>query len=110
MKKEMKKKKRPTIGQYISGNVLSNDDFIRRLPVLGYIGLLMLLYMANGFRVQAKYNRINQLSAQIKELRTTSVTTSAVRMSTSRQSQIEKLIKEHNIPLEYTTAPPKIIQ
>lgn len=96
--------------QWVSGTVLTNDNFIRRLPVLAYIGLLMLLYMAIGFEVQQKHNKISKLTEEIKELRTISVTTSSLRMSATRQSAVEKKIKELGIALEYNTEAPKIVE
>lgn len=103
-------KTKATIGQYISGKILTNEAFIRRLPVLAYVGLLMMLYMANSFSVQDKYNRMNDLNIEIKQLRTVSVTTSAVRMAQSRQSEVVKLLLQKNIPLENKGEIPKIIK
>lgn len=104
------KSKGATIGQYISGKILANEEFIRRLPVLAYVGLLMMLYMANNFSVQAKYDRMNKLSAEIKTLRTISVTASEQRMVRSRQSEVEKMLLEFNIPLVRNTELPTLIQ
>lgn len=103
-------KTKVTIGQYISGKILTNEAFIRRLPVLAYVGLLMMLYMANSFSVQDKYNRMNDLNIEIKKLRTVSVTTSAVRMAQSRQSEVVKLLLQKNMPLENKGEIPKIIK
>lgn len=103
------KKKRVSFWQYISGNVLTNERFIHRLPILAFAGILALLYMGLSFRVQQKYSRINELTNQISRLRTISVTTSAVRMASSRQSEVEKLLIKYNIQLEYNTTPPKVI-
>lgn len=104
------KSKGATIGQYISGKILANEEFIRRLPVLAYVGLLMMLYMANNFSVQAKYDRMNKLSAEIKTLRTISVTASEQRMVRSRQSEVEKMLLKFNIPLVRNTELPTVIQ
>lgn len=108
--KRFMKSKGATIGQYISGKILANEEFIRRLPVLAYVGLLMMLYMANNFSVQAKYDRMNKLSAEIKTLRTISVTTSEQRMVRSRQSEVEKMLLKFNIPLVRNTELPTVIQ
>ena len=112
MSEELKetRKKKQSLGSYISGNILANEGFIRRLPVLAFVGLLMLLYMANGFSVQQKHNRVDELTEQIKELRTISITTAAVRMSSTRQTEIEKLLKQKNIPLIQIPTSPKIIK
>lgn len=106
----MAKRQKITIGQYISGKILTNEAFIRRLPVLAYVGLLTMLYMANNFSIQHKYSRMNELTIEIKKLRTISVTTSAVRMAKSRQSEVIKLLQERNIPIENKGETPRIIK
>ena len=107
---EQKRKKGGGLGSYISGNVLANEGFIRRLPVLAFIGLLMLLYMANGFSVQKKHNRVDELTEQIKELRTISITTAEQRMSSTRQTEIEKLLRQKRVPLLHNEESPRIIK
>lgn len=106
----MAAKKKATAGQYISGKILANEDFIRRLPVLAYVGLLAMLYMANNFSVQNKYDRMNRLTAEIKTLRTISVTTSEQRMVRSRQSEVEKMLVQYGIPLQRNTELPTVIE
>jgi|GEM_PF-5253824 len=107
--KEARKSSR-SLGSYISGNILANEGFIRRLPALAFIGLLMLLYMANGFSVQQKHNRVDQLTEQIKELRTISITTTAVRMESSRRTEVERMLREKNIQLIDSKTSPKVIK
>ena len=110
MSEEQHKEKSKGLGSYISGNILANEGFIRRLPVLAFIGLLMLLYMANGFSVQKKHNKVDELTEQIKELRTISITTAEKRMSLTRQTEVEKLLRQKNIPLIHSQTSPKIIK
>lgn len=106
----MKKSSKKTFAAWFTGNVVSNESFIRRIPVLVYVCILMLLYMANGFRIQRLYNEVDKLSSSIKELRTVSFTTAAVRMQNSRQTEVEKRLQEKGIELIYNTEPPKLIK
>lgn len=106
----MKKSSKKTFTAWFTGNVVANESFIRRIPVLVYICILMLLYMANGFRIQRRYNEVDQLTSSIKELRTVSFTTAAVRMQNSRQSEVEKRLQEQGLQLIYNTEPPKLIK
>lgn len=98
------------LGQFLTGGVLSRDEFTNRLPVVVYIFLLMLIYIWNGFRIQQKHNRLDQLASEIKTLNTIAVTTSAVRMSGTRQSEIERLLQKYNIQLIISPTPPTIIE
>lgn len=93
----------------LSGGVLQDEKFIRRLPVVAFAGVLMLVYMAIGFAVQRRHNYLEKLSSEITQLRTISVTTSAVRQQLTRQQNIEQLLKEHGIELEYNATPPLVI-
>lgn len=103
------KKKRRGIKGMLSGSVLQDEKFIRRLPVVAFAGVLMLVYMAIGFAVQRRHNYLEKLSSEITQLRTISVTTSAVRQQLTRQQNIEQLLKERGVELQYNATPPLVI-
>lgn len=105
----MAKGKGKGFAAWFTGNVVANEGFVRRIPLLVYICVLMLLYMANGFRAQRRHTRADYLTNRIKELRTVSYTTSAIRMTESRQTEVEKRLKERGIELEYNESPPRLI-
>ncbi|MCC8062213.1 MAG: ABC transporter permease [Rikenellaceae bacterium] len=105
-----RKKRGIRIGQFFTGSVLSHDEFTRRLPVLVYIVFLMLLYIANGFHIQHKHGELDRISDELKQLKTEAVTSSAVRMTLTRQSEIERLLEERGIPLVQDGTPPHIIE
>lgn len=98
------------IGQFFTGGVLSQDEFTQRLPVLVYIVFLMLLYIANGFHIQHKHSELDRITDELKQLKTEAVTTSAMRMTLTRQSEIERLLKERGIPLTREGRPPHLIE
>lgn len=98
------------IGQFFTGGVLSQDEFTRRLPVLVYVVFLMLLYIANGFHIQHKHSELDRITDELKQLKTQAVTSSAVRMTLTRQSEIERWLRERNIPLTQDGPPPHIIE
>lgn len=98
------------IGQFFTGGVLSQDEFTQRLPVIVYVVFLMLLYIANGFHVQHKHSELDRISDELKQLKTQAVTSSAVRMTLTRRSEIERLLRERNIPLSPDGVPPHIIE
>lgn len=106
----MTKKRKRGVGGVLSGSVLQDEKFIRRLPVIAFAGLLMLVYMAIGFAVQRRHNYLEKLTGELTELRTISVTTSAVRQQLTRQQHIEELLKQKHIDLIYNERPPKVIQ
>lgn len=98
------------IGQFFTGGVLSQEEFTRRLPVIVYIVFLMLLYIANGFHIQHKHSELDRIADELKQLKTEAVTASAVRMTLTRQSEIERLLRERNLPLSESTTPLRVIE
>ena len=98
------------IGQFFTGSVLTQEEFTRRLPVIVYIVLLMLLYIANGFHVQHKHSELDRLTDELKQLKTEAVTSSAVRMTITRQSEVERLLEERNMPLKQGGSPTHLIE
>lgn len=82
---------------------------MRRLPILAFAGLCMLVYMAIGFAVQKRYNYLEHLSDEISRLRTVSITTAAMRGEVTRQQNIEKALTEQGIQLENSTTAPVLI-
>ncbi len=102
-------RRKMNIGQFFTGSVIERKGFTRLLPVVVFVVVLMLLYIGNGFRVQEKHSRIDQLDNELKRLKTLSATTTAARMSLTRQGRIEELIRQRNIPLTFGKNPVHII-
>lgn len=98
--------KKQKVGGFLSGGILQDEKFVRRLPIFAFGGLCMLVYMAIGFAVQRRYNYLEQLTAEIAELRTVSITTAAVRGEVTRQQHIEELLQARGIALVNSTTAP----
>lgn len=94
----------------MTGGVVANELFIKRLPVVVFGAALMMFYIAIGFSVQAKHSEMDKLSSEIKELKTVAVATSARRMEMTRRETIERLLKEKNIPLIPLPSQPIVIK
>ncbi len=97
------------IGQVLSGNILTRAEVRRRYPYIFFMALLMLLYIANGYHIQKLHRRHDKLTAQLKELRSRSLTLSSIRMTATRQSEIVKELQERGIPLHESLIPPQVI-
>lgn len=93
----------------ISGSVLSSRVFVRRLPIVGFVCVLMIFYIALGFMVQKRQNELDKLTDEITRLRTISVTTSAMRQQMARHSNVERLLEEKSINMRVNPIPPRII-
>lgn len=104
-----RKNNKPHVGGILSGSILQDAKFVRRLPVFAFIGVCMLVYMAIGFAVQKRYNYLDNLTDEISRLRTISVTTAALRSEATRVTNIEKLLEERGVKLEHNTVAPGLI-
>lgn len=108
MAQKSHKKSRSKIARSISsGSILSNKNVVHRLPLLGVAALLIIIYMAIGFRVQKHHGYVDALIDDITRLKTVSVTTSAQRQRMTKRDNIEKLMQKNGIKLQDLTAPPR---
>lgn len=103
-------RKRGGIEQYLSGRILSNRAFVRRLPLILYVGILIIIYMTITFRLQSKYEYVDDLKNELSILRTIAVTTSEERVKRSNKKEIERLLEEFNIKLIEFDERPYIVE
>lgn len=97
------------IGSLLSGNILSKSEVRRLYPYLLFVAFLMLLYISNVFRMQHLHRRHDALVKEVKELRAKSLTISAMRMNSTRQSEIIRELEVRGIDLQESLVPPKVI-
>ncbi len=93
----------------LSGNILTRPEVRRAYPYLLYLALLMFLYIAYDYRVQALHRRHDQLSKQVETLRVRSITYASELMESTRRSKIIEEVESRGIPLQESLVPPKII-
>lgn len=94
----------------LSGSILSKEEVQKRYPYMLFIALLMLMYIANVFKMQQLYRTEASLSKQVKELRAKSLTLSSRRMDITRQSKIIKEVEDRELGLRESLSPPKVIE
>ena len=97
------------VGQVLSGSFLVRPEVRRHYPYVFLIALLMWLYIANIFHVQKLHRRHDRLTEDVRELRSRSLTMSAVRMESTRRSEILKDLELRGISLRESIEPPKTI-
>ncbi|MDR2937013.1 MAG: hypothetical protein LBU80_06725 [Rikenellaceae bacterium] len=94
----------------ISGDILRRPGVRRQLPYAFFVAFLMMLYIANGYRNQHLQRRFSRLQAEVKELRTQSLSVNERRMTATRQSEVMRLLRERGIMLEESIVPPKVVE
>jgi hypothetical protein len=101
---------RRNVRGFLSGGLLRRPDVLRRLPYVFITLLLMLFLIASGYRTQRINRRYIQLSNEVKELRTKSLSINEMRMTATRQSEIIKRLQEAGIELQESVVPPQVVE
>jgi len=89
------------------GTFLTKNFFIRLFPLLLFIALLTLIYIANSYWAIKNFREISNLKKELKELRYEQITTKSEFMNSSKQSEIAR--KLDSIGIYESVVPPKKI-
>ena len=72
---------------------MGNDNTLQHVPFILFIGLITILYIANGYYADDKNREVNKISNQIKELRTEFISSKSDLMFVSKQSEVAKAVE-----------------
>lgn len=95
------------LSKIFGGTFLSDDRAVQHVPFILFLGLIAILYIANGYYADDKIREENKTKNEIKELRTEYISTTSEKMFISKQSEVAKAV----LPLglkEPVVAPMKI--
>ncbi|MEM9023206.1 MAG: FtsL-like putative cell division protein [Bacteroidota bacterium] len=93
----------------LNGNFLTREEVVRHLPYLLFLAFLSLIYIANGYLAEGSVRDINRLENELKERKSEYITTKSDLMYKSKQSELAKMMGEHNMDLKESSVPPKKI-
>jgi len=96
--------------QIIDGTLLTRQAVIRQLPFILFLALLGVLYIANRYNAMRITRQVNELQAEIRELRAHSITIAAELMNMSRQSQVARMVQEKGLDLKESVTPPRLLK
>ena len=106
MSTERPKKKKKNIVKYlVIGDFLKEDFVIKQSKLLVLIVILVIIFISNGYSCMKKLSRIEELQTQLKDIKYENLVISTQLTSSSRQSQIEELLKKKQIDLRNPTTP-----
>ena len=106
MSAEGAKKKKKNIFRYIViGDFLKEDFVIKQSKLLVLIVILVIIFISNGYSCMKKLSRIEELKAQLNDVKYENLVISTQLTSNSRQSQIEELLRKKQIDLKNPTTP-----
>jgi len=95
------------LSKIFGGAFLSDDRAVQHMPFVMFLGLLAILYIANGYYADDKIREVNKVTNQIKELRTEFISSKSDLMFVSKQSEVAKAIEPLGLK-EPVVAPMKI--
>jgi hypothetical protein len=90
------------------GSFLTREYFLKQIPYVLFWFFLAMLYIANGYYAEHTVKEINQISNQLKELRSEYITTKSDLMHLSKQSEVARISEQYGLK-ESTTPPKKMI-
>ena len=99
-------KKSSFIKELLSGSMVSEKLILNNLGFIAFIALLAAIYIANRYHAEKITRETARLQKEVKDLQAESLATSAELMFISRQSQVQKMIKEKGLDLEELKTPP----
>ncbi len=105
-----KNKKKAKTGSFIkellSGSMITEKIILKNLWYILLITLLASIYIGNRFHAEKITRETAKLQREVRELRAESLSTSASLMFISRQSEVQRLVKERGLNLEELKTPP----
>jgi len=109
-KEEIKELKKYSLKHWISGRFLAEEGIRKQITFIIYLTFLGFIYIANRYHAENLMRETILLQQEIDELRAEAITTAAELMFISRQSQVQKMVNEHELGLKEATEPPKRIK
>lgn len=91
----------------IDGNVLTQQSVIRQAPYLALLVIISLFMIANRNHAEKLVIKSSELQTEVKELRSKAITTSSNLTMVSRQSRVEKMVREKELGLTENKEPLK---
>jgi len=90
----------------MSGSMVTDKIILRNLWFIFLLTILGAIYIANRFHAERITRETTKLLREVRDLRSESLSTSANLMYASKQSEVYRLVKEHDLGLEELREPP----
>lgn len=90
----------------LSGSMVSEKIILKNFGYVALVTVLLAVYIGNRFHAEKITREMTKLSREVKDLRAEALSTSADLMDVSRQSEVNRLVKEKGLNLEELKTPP----
>ncbi|MDL2224387.1 hypothetical protein LJB92_03640 [Bacteroidales bacterium OttesenSCG-928-M06] len=99
-----KKRKNP-FRYIIGGEILTEDFVIKQSKLIILIVILFIIFISNGYSCQKKLTQIEDLKAELHDVKYQNLVIATQLTSSSRQSQVEVLLAQKGIDLQGPRTP-----
>jgi len=98
-----------SVANVVSGSFLSKEATLKHLPFIFFLSFLAICYIANGYYADDQVRKLNQLSNEIKELRTQYIVVKDSLVVKSKQTEVAKALAKQQTGIKESVVPPKKI-
>ncbi|MFH1001600.1 MAG: FtsL-like putative cell division protein [Bacteroidota bacterium] len=95
------------IKPFLDGTFLSKESHEKELPFVGWVLLLVIVFISNTFWAQDTVRKITHYKIEVQELRLKSIAVKSKLMDNTRQTQVAEKVR--NLGLHESMTPPKKI-
>ena len=90
---------------FFSGSILTEDFFVKNWRFILVVFFITALYISNRFSCISRVTEIEKLNVELKKEKSKSLTISSELIGIGRQSQVESLVRENNLGLQFSKEP-----
>lgn len=91
----------------LDGSFLTKENFMKSLPFVFFLTGLAIFYISNSYYAERTVRDIDNISTELKELRSEFITTKSELMFRSKQSEVANAVAD--LGIEESRMPPKKI-
>lgn len=98
-----------SVANVVSGSFLSKQTTINNFPFVFFLSFIAVCYIANGYYADDQVRKVNNLTNEIKELRTQYIVVKDSLVIKSKQTEVAKALALKQTGIEESVVPPKKI-
>jgi hypothetical protein len=98
-----------SVASVVSGNFLSKEVTLKNLPFIFFLSFMAICYIANGYYADDQVRKVNQLTNEIKELKTKYIVVKDSLVVKSKQTEVANLLAKQQTGIKESVVPPKKI-
>jgi hypothetical protein len=104
---DVKKESAELEGRSIKDRIYGSLNIIlKHIGLIIWLTFLGIVYIGNSYHAQEVAREISRLQREVKDLRAESITTAAELMYVSRQSVVQRMVKNSKLDLKESVEPP----